>query len=114
MGNSCGQPPPGIGGMGPSEGPPAFIKEPDSFGAGVFGAGGGVLGAGEDILGGDAGVLGLGEVLGLIEPPLGSPGPPRGVAPQSSTRTVYSTLPPTPTSILLSPSPDMQEGVARG
>jgi hypothetical protein len=109
VGNSCGQPPPGIGGMGPSEGPPAFIKEPDSFGAG-----GGVLDAGEDVLGGDAGVLGLGEVFGLIEPPLGSPGPPRGVGPQSSTRTVYSTLPPTLTSILLSPSPDMQEDVARG
>jgi hypothetical protein len=54
VGNSLGQLPLGIMGMGAVAGPPAFISVPESSGAGVGGleASEGVLEVGEDVLGG--------------------------------------------------------------
>jgi hypothetical protein len=102
VGNSRGQLPFGNMGMGPVVGPPAFISVPPSgcgAGVGVLGAGGGVLGAGDGVLGaGDGdfdagGGIGEGLGLGVVEPPLLSPGPSPGVDPQSSTVNSYSAGP---------------------
>ena len=62
VGNSCGQLPSGMTGIGPVAGPPAFISVP-SLGPGL-GEGGGVFGAGGVVFGGVAGVLVLVAVGG--------------------------------------------------